>query len=47
MCEQIVYSKHCIQAMVTEYECSIWDDVLDENYLVLYNYLNHQSIIAL
>ncbi|MDN8447474.1 hypothetical protein QZK77_00800 [Acinetobacter baumannii] len=38
ICEQIVYSKHCIQAMVTGYKCSIWDDVLDENYLVLYNY---------
>ncbi len=38
ICEQIVYSKHCIQAMVTGYEGSIWDDVLDENYLVLYNY---------
>ncbi|MEQ1188852.1 MULTISPECIES: DUF7684 family protein [Acinetobacter] len=38
ICEQIVYSKHCIQAMVTGYECSIWDDVLDETYLVFYNY---------
>lgn len=38
ICKQIVYSKHCIQAMVTGYECSIWDDVLDETYLVLYNY---------
>lgn len=38
ICEQIVYSKHCIQAMVTGYECSVWHDVLDETYLVFYNY---------
>lgn len=38
ICEQIVYSKHCIQAMVTEYECSVWDDVLDEEYLFFHNY---------
>lgn len=38
ICEQIVYSKLCTQAMVTGYECSIWDDVLDETYLGFYNY---------
>ena len=37
LCEQIVYSKRCIQAMVTGHECSIWDDVLDETYLGFYN----------
>lgn len=46
ICEQIVYSKHCIQAMVTGYECSIWHDVLDETYLV-FTTINHQPIIAL
>ncbi|ENV08342.1 hypothetical protein F966_03016 [Acinetobacter higginsii] len=38
ICEQIVYSKRCIQAMVTGHECSIWDDILDETYLGFYNY---------
>ncbi|MEQ1066242.1 hypothetical protein ABLB96_14370 [Acinetobacter sp. XH1741] len=38
ICKQIVYSKHCIQAMVTGHESSIWDDVLDETYLAFYNY---------
>ncbi|MBJ9704063.1 hypothetical protein [Acinetobacter calcoaceticus] len=38
ICEQIVYSKHCIQAMVTGYEYSLWDDVLDEEYLFFHNY---------
>ncbi|WPO68688.1 hypothetical protein SDC64_07125 [Acinetobacter haemolyticus] len=37
ICEQIVYSKRCIQAMVTGHECSIWDDVLDETYVAFYN----------
>ncbi|MBO3656507.1 DUF7684 family protein [Acinetobacter haemolyticus] len=37
LCEQIVYSKRCIQAMVTGHECSIWDDVLDETYVAFYN----------
>lgn len=38
ICEQIVYSRLCIQAMVTGHECSIWDNVLDETYLGFYNY---------
>lgn len=46
ICEQIVYSKHCIQAMVTGYKCSIWHDVLDETYL-FFTTINHQPIIAL
>lgn len=45
ICEQIVNSKRCIQAMVTGHECSIWDDVLDETYLDFIT-INHQSIIA-
>ena len=38
LCEQIVHSRLCIQAMVTGYECFVWHDVLDETYLVFYNY---------
>lgn len=37
LCEQIVNSRLCIQAMVTGHECSIWDDVLDETYVAFYN----------
>ncbi|WAU74861.1 DUF7684 family protein [Acinetobacter sp. TR11] len=37
LCEQIVHSRLCIQAMVTGHECSIWDDVLDETYVAFYN----------
>ncbi|MCH7335267.1 hypothetical protein [Acinetobacter sp. NIPH 2699] len=44
LCERIVHSKMCIQAMVTGHECSNWDDILDETYLGFHNYqppINH------